>query len=103
MNVTLEVSLDDLVKSMSNNPNDQALKKAIADANTARANSEANFVTLFGETYEKENPGVSMAYLFIKPQEKEITRNSTNAQVLQVINNEAKDAVKRTYNVIGRA
>src|ERR1700683_3604402 len=46
MNVTLEVSLDDLVRSMSNNPRDPALNKAIADANTAKANSEANFITL---------------------------------------------------------
>src|SRR3954469_9787062 len=36
MNVTLEVSLDDLVRSMSNNPRDAALNRAIADANTAK-------------------------------------------------------------------
>src|ERR1700722_5850815 len=43
MNVTLEVSLDDLVRSMSNNPRDPMLNKAIADANAAKANSDANF------------------------------------------------------------
>jgi SecD/SecF fusion protein len=100
MNVTLEVSLDDLVRSMSNNPRDAALNKAINDANAAKANSEANFITLFGETYQKENPNVNMAYLFTKPSEKDITLTSTNAQVLAKLNTEAKDAVKRTYNVI---
>ncbi len=100
MNVTLEVSLDDLVRSMSNNPRDPALNRAIADANAAKANSEANFITLFGETYQKENPGVNMAYLFTKPSDKEITRSSTNDQVLAKLNAEAKDAVKRTYNVL---
>ena len=100
MNVTLEVSLDDLVRSMSNNPRDPALNKAIADANLAKANSEANFITLFGETYQKENPGVNMSYLFTKPSEKDITRNSTNNDVLTKLNNEAKDAIKRTYNVL---
>ncbi len=100
MNVTLEVSLDDLVRSMSNNPRDLALNKAIADANSAKANSEANFITLFGETYQKENPNVNMAYLFTKPSEKDITLNSTNDQVLAKLNSEAKDAVKRTYNVL---
>ena len=100
MNVTLEVSLDDLVRSMSNNPRDPALNKAIADANTAKANSEANFVTLFGDTYERENPNVNMSYLFTKPNEKDITRNSTNQEVLAKINAEAKDAIKRTYNVL---
>ncbi len=100
MNVTLEVSLDDLVRSMSNNPHDAALNKAIADANTAKANSEANFITLFGEKYQSENPGINMAYLFTKPNEKDITRNSSNGEVLAKLNTEAKDAVKRTYNVL---
>ena len=100
MNVTLEVSLDDLVRSMSNNPHDAALNKAIADANAAKANSEASFVTLFGEAYEKNNPGVNLAYLFTKPSEKDVTRNTTNAEVLAKINKEAKDAVQRTYHVI---
>ena len=100
MNVTLEVSLYDLVRSMSNNPRDPALNKAIADANVEKANSEANFITLFGETYQKENPGVNMAYLFTKPSERDITRTSTNNEVIAKLNNEAKDAVKRTYNVL---
>lgn len=100
MNVTLEVSLDELVRSMSNNPRDPALNKAISDANIEKANSEANFVTLFGETFEKENPGVNLAYLFTKPSERDITLNSTNREVIAKINAEAADAVKRTYNVL---
>jgi SecD/SecF fusion protein len=100
MNVTLEVSLDELVRSMSNNPQDALLNKAIADANTAKANSQANFVTLFGEAFKKDNPNAKLAYLFTKPSEKEITLNSTNDQVLAKINKEAKDAIKRTYNVL---
>ncbi|HXS36985.1 MAG TPA: protein translocase subunit SecDF [Flavipsychrobacter sp.] len=100
MNVTLEVSLDEMVRAMSNNPKDPVLNKAIADADRAKANSQANFVTLFGETFQKENPGVKLAYLFTKPSEKDITLNSTNEEVLSKINKEAKDAIKRTYNVL---
>ncbi len=100
MNVTLEVSLDEMVRSMSNNPKDPVLNRAIADANAAKANSQANFVTLFGETYQKENPNGKLAYLFTKPSEKDITLASTNAEVLAKINKEAKDAFVRTYNVL---
>lgn len=100
MNVVLEVSLDELVRSMSNNPKDPALNKAIADANAAKANSQASFITLFGETFIKENPNAKLAYLFTKPSEKEITLNSTNEEVLKKINTEAKDAIKRTFNVL---
>jgi SecD/SecF fusion protein len=100
MNVTLEVSLDDLVRSMSNNPRDGALNKAIMDANTAKANSEANFITLFGQKFEQQNPGVKLAYLFTKPSEKDITLNSTNEEVLAKLNKEAKAAINRTHHVL---
>jgi len=100
MNVTLEVSLDELVRSMSNNPKDPMLNKVIADANAAKANSQASFVTLFGETFTKENPSAKLAYLFTKPSEKDITLNSTNQEVIAKINKEAKDAIQRTYNVL---
>lgn len=100
MNVTLEVSLDELVRSMSNNPKDPALNKAIADANKAKANSQASFVTLFGEAFARNNPNVKLAYLFTKPSEKQITLNSSNEEVLAKINAEAKDAIQRTYNVL---
>lgn len=99
MNVTLEVSLDDLVRSMSNNPKDPALNKAIADANKMKANSDADFITLFGTAF-KNNGGTNLAYLFTKPSEKEITLSSSNEQVLAKIRREADNAIDRTYHVI---
>lgn len=100
MNVTLEVSLDDMVRAMSNNPKDVSLNKAIAAAMEKKANSEANFITLFGEAYQQQNPGGSISSLFIKPSEKNITRTSTNQEVIKILNDESKDAIKRTYNVL---
>lgn len=100
MNVTLEVSLDDMVRAMSNNPKDPALNKAIATAMEKKANSEANFITLFGEAYLSQNPGSNLASLFIKPSEKTILRDSKNEEVLRELNKEAQDAIKRTYNVL---
>lgn len=99
MNVTLEVGLDGLVRSMSNNPKDPALKKAIDDANAKKANSDADFIKLFGEAFQANNSG-SLAALFTKPSEREITINSSNEQVLARIRTEADDAIVRTYNVI---
>jgi len=100
MNVTLEVSLDELIRSMSNNPKDQALNKAIADADKAKANSQADFVTLFGDAFTKNNPSAKLAYLFTTPSEKDITLNSTNEQVLSKIHKEAEGAIERTYKVL---
>ncbi len=100
MNVTLEVSLNELVRSMSNNPRDKALNRAINDANIAKANSDANFITLFGQKFEQQNPGVKLAYLFTKPNDKEITLNSTNEEVLAKLNKEGRAAINRTHHVL---
>jgi len=96
MNVTLDVSLDELVRSLSNNPADPALNAAIAEADRQKANSDADFVTLFGNAYK----GPNLASLFTKPGEKEITLQSTNEQVLRRIRAEASDAINSTYNVL---
>lgn len=99
MSVVLEVGLDDLVRSMSNNPKDPALNKAIADANKLKANSDADFIRLFGEAFQKNNGG-SLAALFTKPTDKDITLSSSNEQVLTKIRTKADEAVTLTYNVI---
>jgi SecD/SecF fusion protein len=96
MNVTLDVSLDELVRSLSNNPADAALNAAINEANRQKANSQADFVTLFGQAYK----GTNLASLFTKPGEKEITLASSNDEVLRRIRQEATDAINSTYNVL---
>ncbi|MFA6059919.1 MAG: protein translocase subunit SecDF [Taibaiella sp.] len=100
MSVTLEVGLDGLVTSMSNSPKDPNLLRAIAEADKMKANSNADFVNLFGEAYQKVVPGGRLAPLFVKANQPAITQTSTNEQVLAAIRTEAKEAVKRTYNVL---
>ena len=56
MNVVLEVSLDDLVRNMSNNPKDPALNAALAEANSMKANSQDDFISLFSTAYLAKNP-----------------------------------------------
>ena len=100
MNVVLEVSLDDLVRSMSNNPKDPALNAAIAEANRMKANSQSDFITLFADAYKEKNPSGRLSNLCSKAGVKNIDFNSSNDEVLKVMRSESKDAIKRTYNVL---
>jgi SecD/SecF fusion protein len=100
MSVTLEVGIDELVKSMSNNPENPALKKAIEEAEKRRGNTDADFVTIFGQVFTQQNPGMSLAQLFTKPSQTAIKLSSTNEEVLKVIRAEADGATERTYNVL---
>jgi SecD/SecF fusion protein len=98
MNVTLEVGLDGLIRSMSNNPKDPMLNKAIERANQLKANSDADFVTLFRNAFNEVNPGGKLAGLFAGgTQGTRIKVTSSDADVIDVIRTEADLAVKRTF------
>ena len=100
MNVVLEVSLDDLIRNMSNNSQDPALNAALTKAKQLQANSQDNFSNLFVKAYEEMNPGGKLAPLFMKPDGKTITPNSTNDQVRAAIFKESEDAIDRTFRVL---
>lgn len=100
MAVTLEVGLHELIESMSNNPKDPGLQRALEEAQQARAGTNENFVSLFGKAYQRINPNGKLALLFTKASQPDIRSNSTNQEVLNVIAREAKAAVSRTYNVL---
>ncbi len=100
MNVVLEVSTDELIRNMSNNPNDPSLVNAIKDAQNARSNSQANFIDLFATAYAAKNPNGKLASLFVKPGTDGISFNSSNDEVLSKLRTAAKDGVKNTYEVI---
>ncbi len=99
MNVTLEVGLDGLIRSMSNNPKDPFLNQALQKAVQKKANSDADFVTLFHEAFQEVNPGGKLAGLFAgSSQSSRIKVTSSDNEVLGVIRTEAELAVKRTFD-----
>jgi SecD/SecF fusion protein len=98
MNVTLEVGLDGLIRSMSNNPKDSLLNKALESANKKKANSDADFVTLFQEAYNEVSGGGNLAALFAGGKNKNIKIDAGNSTVIDAIRVEARDAIKRTYD-----
>lgn len=100
MNVVLEVSLDELVRNMSNNPKDLALNAAIEEANKMKANSQADFISLFADAYIAKNPSAKLANLFTKSGNKDIDYGSSNDQVIKIMRRESKDAINRTYSVL---
>ncbi len=101
MNVVLEVSLDDLIRSLSNNPKDPALNEAIKQANLDKANSQANLITLFVQEYEKKNPGKQLATLFATgEQNQDINYSSDNREVEKYLNKKASSAIQQTYNIL---
>ena len=101
MNVTLEVSLVDLIRSMSNNSKDGNFNKALNNAQAALSNSQKDFVTLFVEEFQKLDPNARLSSIFAtKELQERINFNSTNDQVRDVIRVEANAAFDRTYQIL---
>ncbi len=101
MSVTLQVSLEELIRSMANESTDPAFLQALKTAREQQSSSQDDFVTLFGRAFEQAAPGAKLTSIFNSPEYKDkININSSNADVLSMIRSEAKDAVQRTYEII---
>lgn len=102
MNVTLEISLQDMVRSLSNNSPDSTFNQAIRNATAKMANSQEDFVTLFGREFDAIDPNARLASpaIYGYTLKDKISGDATNAEVLEVIQTEKEDAIQRTFEVL---
>ncbi len=101
MNVTLEVSVVDLIRSMANFSTDPTFNKAIAEAQEMQKSSQDDFVTLFGRAFKKVDTNAKLAAIFntVDLQDR-INFNSTNDEVIKVIRAESDAAISRSFNIL---
>ncbi|MFN7013087.1 MAG: protein translocase subunit SecDF, partial [Bacteroidia bacterium] len=104
MNVTLEVSVVDLVRAMANHSNDPTFNAAIEKALEMQKNSQEDFVTLFGKAFKSIDPNAKLASPAIfgtrELSNKINAFESTNEEVLAVIREEAENAIDRSFNIL---
>lgn len=101
MNVTLEVQIDEVVKALASYSKDNAFNQAIIDAKKQQQVTQADFVTLFGQEFQKKNPNGKLSSIFYTLDNKEkLSPNATNEEVLSFIKDEADDAIERSFNVL---
>ena len=101
MNVTLEVSVVDLIKSLSNYSKDPTFTAALRLAKEKQLSSQEDFVTLFGKAFEEISPNGKLASIFNTIELKDqIKYNSTNADVLKVLHKETLVAIDNSFNII---
>lgn len=101
MNVTLEVSIGDLIRSLSNNNPDATFNKAIEVTNEKIKTSQKDYVTLFGETYAELAPEGKLAAIFANQSNKEkVKPSSSNEEVVKYIREEANQAIDRSFQIL---
>ena len=99
MSVTMDVSLEGLLKSMSNNPKDPALLKALQTATAQKVNSDADYITLFRAAYTQQNPTARLASLFAGAG-KQIKITDSDDKVIDQVRTTAKGAIQETYKIL---
>ncbi len=101
MNVTLEVKVADIVRALSGNSQDPVFLQALKMAHEKQKDSQADFITLFGESFEEIDPNAKLAAIFTIVELKDkIQYNSTNDDVLAVIREETDGAIDRAFNIL---
>jgi SecD/SecF fusion protein len=102
MNVVLEISVEDIIRALSNYSSDKTFNDAIALAKQKQlGGSNEDFITLFVRSFEETDPNARLAAVFGTVELKDrINFNSTNADVHKVLETETNSAIDNAYNVL---
>ena len=101
MNVVLELNVADVIRSLSNNNQDENFNKALDLAYAHQATSQKDFIDLFAEEYKKLDSGARLSAIFSTFELKDkITPQSSDAQVVSVLKQELQSAIDNSFNVL---
>lgn len=101
MNVILEVSVPEVVKTLSDHKTDAAFLKSVDEAAKGAQESQSDFITLFVSAYKKNAPDKPLAAIFATQQLKgRVNTNSSDAEVEKVLRQSVNEAVDNSFKVL---
>ncbi len=101
MNVTMEVSVPDILMALCNDRTNETFVQAMALAKENQKNSGEDFVTLFAEAFQTIDPNAQLATVFNSMGLKEkINLQTSNAEVVNVLREEVEAAITNSFNVL---
>jgi SecD/SecF fusion protein len=102
MNVILEVSVEDILKALSNHSTDKTFIEALARTKAEyQKQSKSDYLTLFGRAFQDIDPNAKLAAIFgtVALRDK-INFNSSNEEVLKVLDGEISSAITNAFNIL---
>ncbi len=101
MNVTMEISLAELTKSLAGNPTDANFNEALKNAQQQMNTGGKDFISLFVNEYEKLVPNGKLADFFANQDNSTVLKsNSSNAEVKSYLSKEANSAIDRSFIIL---
>ena len=102
MNVMMEVSTVDVIKSLASNAEDVTVTSLLNRATVLHRQNGGRYIDRFSDAV-KEAKNVELAAFFsTKLKDKGITKNSSNEQVISAISSQCSDAFQTTYQVLSK-
>ncbi len=101
MNVTMEVSVPDILRALSGYNTSENFNRAMALAQEKQKSSGDDFVTLFLAAFREIDPNAKLASVFATFELKDkVTTSSTNEEVERVIREEVEGAINNSFMVL---
>jgi len=99
MNVTLQISVPDILRALANNNPDKKFNQAI-DNVTKNQTAQDDFVGSFCKEYKKLAPEGSLAQIFRSIERVKEKPNANDAEVQSILNDEVNSMVDNSYKVL---
>jgi SecD/SecF fusion protein len=101
MAVTLEVSIPELIVNLADGSKDSDFRSAIANARQLQLSSDAPFIDLFVQEFEKLNPNPKgLAGIFASRDRDQFPRDAENSIIAEKLTEEAATAVENTERIL---
>ena len=101
MNVILEVSVPDVLKSLADNSTDPVFIKALSDASEQSKSSNQDIISLFVRNYQAAAGKDKLAQIFATQQLKgQVATNSSDKDIEKVLRKEVTAAIDNSYKVL---
>ena len=103
MNVTLEISMPDAVKSLATNTDDQLFKNAFEKAQTEYANTvNGDFIDIFVKNFNSEKKALNLNNANLRTYfgDRSGLKNASDADIITYIRKESNEIVDRTFKIL---
>ena len=101
MNVTLEISVPDIIRALSNYNTSPTFNQALKLASERQKTSGKPYLELFVQAYKQIDPQAKLATVFSTFDLKDrISLSSTNEEVIKVLTTEIDGAINNSFNVL---
>ena len=100
INATTIVSPDDILKSLSGANPDPVFNESVEAAKQSMRSESARFTDLFKKEWDKRSGGRDLNEIFLSPDNDEITLETSDDDILKIVDRELDDALDRSVIVL---